>query len=214
LTPELIGVVEGGLIGLLTALLGYVFAWLQLKSSRAYDLRQAIYVESAAAMGTALEFFSKVPQLSVEDSELAGFIQLTSVATYKSHVVATPSTMVALTSANQSLTMSALDLMALRAQLRVAVDGARVDEHGAGQDVARLQRTLFLESMRASLRYQHEIVNVNIAARRELGLPLDEAQYRKVSQESEAKIIAAIDRATRELGQPSQPGRPLEPAAR
>jgi hypothetical protein len=215
LSPELIGVIVGGSIGLLATALGHAFAWLQLKSNRAFDLRQAIYIESAAAMATALEFFSKVSQLDVEDSQLAGFIQFASVAMYKIHVVGTPSTIAALSNANQSLTMAALELMKRRAVLRAAVIAAsQVETMEARQQAAGLQKELFLESMRASLRYQRELIEVNISARRELGLPLDETQYRKVSQEAERKIVTAIDRTILELEQQLQPNQALEPTAR
>ncbi len=186
MTPELIGVIEGGAIGLLSTAAGYVFTWVQLKSTRAFDLRQAVYVESVATMAAALEFFSKVSQLDVEDSELAGFVQQASSAAYKVHVVGTPGTIAAVASANECLTMAVLDLMTRRAALRATVD--------AGQ-AAHLQKALFLESMRASLRYQHELTEVNISARRELGLPLDATKYRAVNQAAEQKITAAIDSA-------------------
>lgn len=125
---------------------------------------------------------------------------------YKIHVVGTPSTIAALSNANHSLTIAALELMKRRAVLRSALMAAtQVETVEARQQVARLQKELFLESMRASLRYQRELIEVNISARRELGLPLDETEYRKVSQEAELKIATAIDRPIRELEQQLQP---------
>lgn len=199
MSPELVGVIEGGAIGLLTTVVGYVFAWAQLKSTRAFDLRQAVYVESMATMALALEFFSKVSQLDVEDGELTGLLQLTSAAVHKVQVVGTPTTIAALSGANECLTIAGIGLMARRTTLRDAADASRLDPAGAGAQVARLKKTLFLESMRASLRYQQALVAVNVSARRELGLPLSEAQYRRVCEATDQRILAVIDSTSREL---------------
>ena len=51
----------------------------------------------------------------------------------------------------------------------------------------------------ANLPYQRELVEVNIAARRELGLKLDEAEYRSQNREAEAAITTAIDQTIREI---------------
>jgi len=192
----------GGSIALATAALSHAFAWLQLKSNRAFDLRQAIYVEAAATMANGLEFFSKVAQLNIEDDQLAHLTHPASVAMYKIHVVGTPSTIAALSAANQELTVSALDLMRRRILLRSATAAASETATAEAHDrVQRLQKELFVEAMRASLRYQRHLVELNISARRELGLPLDESQYRAANLEAEQRIAAAIEQGIRELEQ-------------
>lgn len=214
MSPELVGVILGGSIGLATAALGHLFAWLQVRSSRAFDLRQAVYIEAAAAMAKGLEFFSSVAQMDSEDSQLAGLIYPTSIAMYKIHVVATPSTIAAVSSANRNLTLSALDLMKRRALLRSATLAAsQVEGAETPEQVQRLQKELFVEATRASLRYQRELVEVNISARRELGLPLDEAQYRAMNLQAEREIASAIARTICELEQQLQPNA-LDPTAR
>ena len=210
LSPELIGVIVGGSIGLATAALGHAVAWFQHKSSRAFDLRQMVYVEAAASMAKGLEFFSSVTRLDIGEAELAALIYPTSIAMYKIHVVATPSTIAALSNANLSLTLSALDLTKRRARLRLAI--AAADQSGVSEvaDVGRLQKELFVEAMRANLQYQRELVEVNITARRELGLPLDEAEYRKQNRQAEQAIATAVDQTVREL-EALQPNHALEP---
>ena len=64
--------------------------------------------------------------------------------------------------------------------------------------------------MRANLQYQRELVEVNIAARRELGLPLDEAKYRNQNRKAEQSIATAIDQTIREL-EALQPNHAVEP---
>jgi hypothetical protein len=213
LSPELVGVIMGGSIGLATAALGHAFAWLQLESSRTFDLRQAVYIEAAAAMAQGLEFFSSVAQLDIEDSQLGGLIYPTSIAMYKIHVVGTPSTIATVSSGNRNHTLSAIDLMKRRVQLRAATTAASQTEvaEAPGQ-VQRLHKELFVEANRASLRYQRELVEVNISARRELGLHLDEAQYRAANLAAEREIASAIDRTIRDLEQ-VKPNQALEPSA-
>lgn len=213
LSPELIGVVLGGSIGLATAAVGHVVAWLQLRSNRAFDLRQTVYIQAAALMAKGLEFFASVTRLDIHDGELASLIYPTSIAMYQIHVVATPSTIAALSSANQNLTLSSLELMKRRALLRSAIAVASQSGSSEGEEVARLQRELLVEAMSANLRYQRELVEVNIAARRELGLQLDEAEYRSQNRHAEQAIVTAIERAIRELETP-QPPNALEPTAR
>jgi len=77
-------------------------------------------------------------------------------------------------------------------------------------DVGRLQKELFVEAMRPNLQYQRELVEVNITARRELGLPLDEAEYRNQNRQAEQAIATAVDQTVREL-EALQPDHALEP---
>jgi hypothetical protein len=151
-------------IGFATAALGHAVAWLQQKSSRAFDLRQEVYIDAAASMARGLDFFSSVTRLDIDDAELAALVNPASIAMYKIHVVATPATIAALSSANQRLTLSALDLTKRRIRLRSAMAAAEQSRTPAGSDVGRLQRELFIEAMRGSLEYQRELVEVNIAA--------------------------------------------------
>jgi hypothetical protein len=92
LSPELQGVLIGGAIGFLTAVLGHVSAWFQLRSKRAFELRQTVYLEAAAAIANSLRFFDKVTELSIEDARLSDDIHPVSVAMFKIHVVGTPAT--------------------------------------------------------------------------------------------------------------------------
>ena len=89
MSPELLGVIVGGLVGFATAALGHAIAWFQHRSGRAFDLRQAVYIEAAASFAKALEFFSSVTRPDVSDAELAALVSPTSIAMYKIHVVAT-----------------------------------------------------------------------------------------------------------------------------
>lgn len=177
-----------------TAALGHAFAWLQLKSSRAFDLRQAVYLEAAVAMANSLRFFDRVLQLSVEDHSLSDDIHPISLAMFKIHVCGTPATIAALSSANHCLTVAALELTKKRAVLRSAVaEASHTDDVEAHREVDRLQRDLAAETMRASLLYQRTLVEMNVSVRRELGLPLDEAQYRASNLQAEQRIAAAIE---------------------
>lgn len=202
MSPELVGVIVGGSIGLASSALGQLFSWFQLKSSRAFDLRQAVYVEAAAAMAKGLEFFSNVVDLSLEDSQIPAAIHPTSVAMYKIHVVGTPATIAALSGANQELTVAAMDLMKRRTLLRAAIQPVSPASEDRSE-VEELHREFINEAMRASLRYQRHLVEVNISARRELGLPLDEQQYRAANLEAEQRILSAFDRTMGELRQPN-----------
>ena len=67
--------------------------------------------------------------------------------------------------------------------------------------------------MRANLKYQRELVEVNIAARRELGLPLDEGEYRNQNRHAERAIATAIDQTIREI-EALQPNHALETTGR
>ena len=138
MSPELVGVIVGGSIGLVTAALGYLFSWFQLKSTRAFDLRQAVYVEAAGAMAKSLDFFSNVVDLNIEDSQLATAVHPVSIAMYKIHIVGTPATIAALSGANQELTVAALDLMKRRTLLRAAIEAASATSDG-GSEVEELQ---------------------------------------------------------------------------
>jgi hypothetical protein len=196
LSPELVGALVGGSIAFAIAALSHVFAWLQLKSTRAFDLRQSVYLEAAGALAEGLEFFSKVARLDIEDSELHDLVQPMTKAMFKIHVVGTPSTIAALSQANQCLTSAAVDLGRRRAQLKAAIAANfQVPHSGARVDVGQLQKELLLEGMRASMQYQRHLVEVNISARRELELPVDESQYRAANLEAEKRITAAIEQA-------------------
>jgi hypothetical protein len=164
-------------------------------------------------MAKGLEFFSSVTRLDIGDAEFAALIYPTSIAMYKIHVVATPSTIAALSNANLSLTLFALDLTKRRTRLRLAVAAADQSAASKEAEIARLQKELLVEAMRASLQYQRQLVEVNIAARRELGLPLDEAEYRNQNRKAEQAIATAIDQTIREL-EALQPNHTLERSAR
>jgi hypothetical protein len=210
LSSELLGVIIGGAIGLAASFIGHVFAWFQMKSTRTFALRQAVYVESVVAMANSIEFFSHVSQLEIDDHQLARMVEPTSGAMFKIHVVGTPVTIAALSEANYELTAATSDLMKRRAALRSAIDVG-----GGGTptgEVERLQKELFLEAMRASLRYQRCLTEVNLSARRELGLPLDEADYRAANLRAEQRIAAIIERTVMELEE-LQPNRPLQPTS-
>ena len=200
------GVIVGGSIGLATAALGHAVAWFQLRSNRAFDLRQSVYIEAAVSMAKGLEFFGSVTRLDIDDGQLSALVNSTLAAMYRIHVVATPATIAALSSANLNLTIATLDLMKRRTHLRSALAGA--DQSSVG----RLQKELLLEATNASLWYQRELVEVNIGARRELGMRLDETEYRGQNRKSEAAIIAAIGQTIREI-EALQPNNALEPTA-
>ncbi len=165
-------------------------------------------------MAKGLEFFGTVARLDIDDGQLAALTNPTSAAMYKIHVVATPATIAALSSANLNFTIATLDLMKGRAILRRAVAAAAADpsDASAAINAGRLQKHLFLDAMNANLRYQRELVEVNIAARRELGLTLDEAEYRSQNRKAEAAIAKAIDQTVREIEAP-QPDHALAPPA-
>lgn len=194
MSPELQGVVIGGAIGFLTSALAQVFAWLQLRSNRAFDLRQTVYLEAAAAIANSLRFFEKVTELSIEDARLSDDIHPVNVAMFKIHVVGTPATIAALSAANHCLMTAALDLATKRGQLRAAVaNAAHEDNADAGSEIDRLHRELVIEAMRASMLYQRHLVEMNVSVRKELGLPLDEAEYFAANRQAEQKITTAIE---------------------
>lgn len=204
LSPELVGALVGGSIAFAIAALGHVFAWLQLKSNRAFDLRQSVYLEAAAALAEGLGFFSKVARLDIEDNELHDLVQPMTMAMFKIHVVGTPSTIAALSQANQCLTSAAVELGRRRAQLKAAIAANSQIPHGGPRvNVGQLQTELLLEGMRASMQYQRHLVEVNISARRELELPVDESQYRAANLDAEKRITAAIEEAAQSAEQPT-----------
>jgi hypothetical protein len=192
---------------------GHAVAWFQLRSSRAFDLRQSVYIEAAVSMAKGLEFFGSVTRLDSDDAQLAALINPTSAAMYKIHVVATPATIAALSNANLNLTLAMLDLMKRRALLRSAIAAIDQSDTLAAANVGRLRKDLLVEATNANLRYQRELVEVNIAARRELGLKLDEVEYRGQNRKAEAAITTAIDQTIRE-SDALQPNPALEPTAR
>jgi len=188
------GVLIGGGIGLATAALGHAFAWLQLKSNRRFDLRQTVYLEAAAAMANSLRFFDSVSQLSVEDSQLSNDIHPMSVAMFKIHVVGTPATMAALSAANHCLIVAAGDLVKRRTELRSAAErAAQSEDPEAHDEVGRLHRELLAAALHASLLYQRDLGALNVSVRRELGLPVDEAEYREVNLRAEQRIVNTIE---------------------
>jgi hypothetical protein len=212
LSPELTGVIIGGVIGFATAALGHIAGWFRHKLSRAFDLRQAVYIDAAASMAQGLEFFSSVTRLDIDDAALAALVYPTSIALYKIHVVGTPQTIAAVSGANQKLTLSALDLTKRRALLRLAIAAAKRGEASAESDVPRLQKELLVAALRANLLYQRELVEVNLAARRELGLLLDDTEYRNQNRQAEQAIRTTIDQTIHEL-EALQPNTGLQPTA-
>jgi hypothetical protein len=194
LSPELQGVLIGGAIGFLTSALSLAFAWVQLKSNRAFDLRRTVYLEAAEVLANSLRFFDNVANLNVEDSHLVNDTHPVSVAMFKIHVVGTPATMAALSAANHCLTVAAGDLMKKRTELRRAAERASQSEDQAAYDeVDRLHRELHEAALQASLLYQRHLVEMNVSVRRELGLPLDGGDYRATNQKAEERIVIAIE---------------------
>jgi len=113
---------------------------------------------------------------------------------FKIHVVGTPATIAELSAANHCLTTAALDLATRRGQLRAAVEKAAADNNvEADNEIDRLHREFVTEAMRASMLYQRHLVKMNVSVRKELGLPLDEAQYFETSRQAEQKITTAIE---------------------
>jgi hypothetical protein len=94
------------------------------------------------------------------------------------------------------------EIPGLVAQLPGARDRVR---HGqtqlvvASDETLALQKTLFMEGLEAALEYQQQLVEVNIAARRELGLPLNEAKYRNDVKESASRMKEIVHRTVQEL---------------
>jgi hypothetical protein len=205
LSPELQGVLIGGGIAFLTAALGHLFAWRQLKSNRAFDLRKEVYLEAAETLANSLRFFDNVSQLSAEDSQLVSDTHRVSVAMFKIHVVGTPATMAALSAANHLLTAAAGDLVKKRTELRLAAESAAQAEDPAAHDeVDRRYRELIAAAFQASLLYQRHLAEMNVSVRRELGLPLDEDEYRSTIMQAEQRIVAAIENIR--AGTPSKAG--------
>ncbi len=212
MSSELLAVVVGGAIGLAGSIGALVFGWLQAKSSRAFTLRQTIYVDAAIAMADSLDFFSKVSDLTIDDGDLAAMVRPTSGAMFKIHLVGTPGTIAALSEANYEMTVAAADLVGRRAQLRSMLDASEAGTGIAPVLVARLRIELFIEAMRASLNYQRRLADVNLEARRELGFPLVDAAYRSANLKAEARIVAVIEGALKQLKQ-LQPNGPLPPTS-
>lgn len=199
MSPELQGVLIGGAVTFATSALSLAFAWLQLKSTRAFDLRQAVYLEAAEALANSLKFFTNVADFSVEDSQLAVDIHPVSVAMFKIHVVGTPATMAALSAANHCLTVASGDLAKRRAGLRVAADrAAQSEDPETRAEADRLHRELFAAALQASLQYQRHLSEMNVSVRRELGLTLDGAEYRATNLRAEDRIVSAIESARAE----------------
>jgi hypothetical protein len=69
----------------------------------------------------------------------------------------------------------------------------------ASRERVALQRRLFLDGLEAALAYQQQLMELNIAARRELGLPLDEAKYRGEMKKSADRMKAMVETVVREL---------------
>lgn len=194
MSPELQGVLIGGSIAFLTAALGHVFAWRQLKSNRAFDLRRAVYLEAAEVLANSLRFFDNVVNLDVEDSQLAVDIHPVSMTMFKIHVVGTPATMAAVSATNHCLTVTSGDLAKRRAELRVAADRATLSEDPQTHAEAdRLHRELLAAALQASLLYQRHLGEMNVSVRRELGLTLDGAEYRATNVRAEERIVNAIE---------------------
>jgi hypothetical protein len=193
-SPELQGALVGGGMVLLTAVVGHVFAWLQLKSNRAFELRQAVYLEAAEVLANSLRFFDDVANLNVEDGHLTKDIHPVSVTMFKIHVVGTPATMAALSAANHFLTSASGDLAKKRAELRVAVDKASQSEDPVTRaEVERRRGELFQAALQASMLYQRHLGEMNVAIRRELGLKLDGGDYRETNLKAEERIMTAIE---------------------
>lgn len=194
MSPELQGVVIGGLIGFLTAALGHVFGWLQLRSKRAFDLRQTVYLEAAAALANSLRFFDKVTELNIEDARLSDDIHPVNVAMFKIHVVGSPATIAALSAANQYLVSVALDLTKKRGRLKAAREQASDESASDSEsDIDRLYRGLLVDAMRAGMIYQRHLVEMNLSVRKELSLPLDAAHYVEATRRAEAMVTTAIE---------------------
>lgn len=58
---------------------------------------------------------------------------------------------------------------------------------------------LLAAALRATVGYQDHLVKANVAARRELGLPIDETSYRSSLQRSSERILAAVERMIEQL---------------
>lgn len=80
---------------------------------------------------------------------------------------------------------------------RVLQGQAHLD--AANREMVALQKQILMEGLKAGLEYQQELMKVNSAARRELGLPLDEAKYQSDARKSADRMVAAIQRIMREL---------------
>lgn len=194
MSQALQGVLIGGAIALLTAALGHVFVWRQQKANRSFDLRRVVYLEAAEVLANSLRFFDDVVNLSVEDSQLAVNIHPVSMTMFKVHVVGTPATMAALSAANHFLTAASGDLSRKRAELRVASERASQSGDPAEHpEVGRLHRELFEAALQASLVYQRHLAEMNVSVRRELGLKLDETEYRATNARAEEGIVKAIE---------------------
>lgn len=204
MSQALLGVIIGGAIAFSTAALGHIFAWLQLRSKRAFDLRQSVYLDAATAIANSLRFFDAVADLSTEDARLSDHVHPVSAAMFKIHVVGTPATIAALSGANHCLTTAALDLTTRRGQLKSAVaNNAEADDAVAASEIDRLRRDLVYEAMRASMLYQRHLGEMNIAVRKELGFPLDKADYLAGNRQAEQKIVATIDEAIQRKSEPA-----------
>lgn len=57
-----------------------------------------------------------------------------------------------------------------------------------------LQKKLLLDGLKAAVDYQQKLLRVNSAARRELGLPLDEVKYRSDVKKSAERLMAVVEK--------------------
>lgn len=257
LSPELWGVIIGGIIGgsigIVTTGLGFLYNWKQYRSQQRFDLRQGVYIEAAAAMARNVEYLASVWRTDLDEGQLAQMLYPGTIAANKIQVVGTQTTIDALAKASESFGVSALELAKTKAvllavQARVAateaevaqsrayvqqlvsmIDGlpksaptaevlaaipglvteftgardrvlqgqARLD--AASRETVTLQKQLLMEGVKAAVQYQQELLEVNIAVRRELDLPLDEAKYRSDAKKSAERMLAVVERTVKEL---------------
>jgi hypothetical protein len=80
---------------------------------------------------------------------------------------------------------------------RVSQGQAQLDS--ARRERVALQKQLFMEGLKAAIEYQQELMKVNIAARCELGLPLNEQKYQSEMRKSADRMIEVTERAIREI---------------
>lgn len=62
-------------------------------------------------------------------------------------------------------------------------------------EIVQTQNRIAMDGMKAAMEYQGKLAEFNIAARRELGIPLDEKEYRKAFMESAERMLSAVERA-------------------
>lgn len=59
-------------------------------------------------------------------------------------------------------------------------------------ETAWIQKCLTLDGLKAALQYQEKLIDLNIAARKELGIPLDEEKYRSSFTASTERMLSVI----------------------